>query len=179
MVATPVNPPGSLLVIDTTAVTNDTRVALAILQGLANLRMPSGGQAAYFQVPPMANCFPEEVFNLWPEIYSRQLAIGFESGTAEDLVNLALERGVDAVRDMGSDRTRHHQCGHDARVALWHRCFRTRRRRRAAGPRARALPRPSLTSISRPRPTPTGGRSVRCPRGSGHLGPGVGGRSCG
>ena len=91
----PVNPPGSLLVVDTTAVTNDTRVALAILQGLANRRMPSGGQAAYLQVPPMANCFPEEVFNLWPEVYSRQLAMGSESGTAEDLVNLALQRGVE------------------------------------------------------------------------------------
>ena len=43
----------------------------------------------------MPNCFSEEVFNLWPDVYSRQLAIGSESGTAQDLVNLALQRGID------------------------------------------------------------------------------------
>ncbi|MGA2530446.1 MAG: hypothetical protein ABSG36_14970 [Acidimicrobiales bacterium] len=68
---------------------------MAILQGLVNIRMPSGGQAAYLQVPLLPNCFPEEVFNLWPDIYSRQLAIGSETGSAQDLVNLAIERGVE------------------------------------------------------------------------------------
>jgi len=87
--------PGSLLVVDASPVGNETRIALAVLQGLVNHRLPGGGQAAYLQVPVMANCFPEEVFNLWPAIYAKQLAIGLENGTAEDLVNLALRRGVD------------------------------------------------------------------------------------
>jgi hypothetical protein len=91
----PANPPGSLLVVDTSVVGTETRVALAILQGLINRRTPSGGQAAYLQIPLMPNCFPEEVFNLWPEVYSRQLGISSENGTAADLVNLALQRGID------------------------------------------------------------------------------------
>ena len=91
----PAESPGSLLVVDTTGVGDETRVALAILQGLVNQRLPSGGQAAYLQLPLMSNCFPEEVFNLWPDVYSRQLAIGSESGTAQDLVDLAHQRGVD------------------------------------------------------------------------------------
>ena len=68
---------------------------MAILQGLVNSRVPSGGQAVYLQVPLLANCFPEEVFNLWPEVYSRRMGIGSENGTIEDLVNLAIQRGVE------------------------------------------------------------------------------------
>ncbi|MGO9880205.1 MAG: hypothetical protein ACLPSM_12755 [Acidimicrobiales bacterium] len=91
----PLNRPGSLLVIDTTGLGTDLCVSVAILQGLVNVRTPDGGRAAYLQVPVLPNCFPEEVFNLWPDIYSKQLAIGLDNGTVEDLVKLAQERGVD------------------------------------------------------------------------------------
>jgi hypothetical protein len=74
---------------------SDMCVSTAILQGLVNSRMPSGGQAAYLQVPVNPNCFSEEVFNLWPDVYSRRLGIGSENGTIEDLVNLAIQRGVE------------------------------------------------------------------------------------
>ena len=54
-----------------------------------------GGQAAYLQIPVMPNCFSEEVFNRWPELYAKQQGIVLESGTGQALVNLALGRGVD------------------------------------------------------------------------------------
>jgi hypothetical protein len=87
--------PGSLLVVDTSFVGTETRVALAVLQGLINERLTSGGQAAYLQIPLMPNCFSEEVFNNWPDVYKKQLGMALESGSAQDLVDLALERGID------------------------------------------------------------------------------------
>jgi hypothetical protein len=87
--------PGSLLVVDASAADRNLLAALAILQGLVNDRLPSGGQAAFLLTPPLGNCFPEEVFNLWPQIYSAQLGIGSVAGTAADLVALARERGVE------------------------------------------------------------------------------------
>lgn len=87
--------PSSLLVVDASQVGTETRVALAIMQGLINHRLTSGGQAAYLQIPLMPNCFSEEVFNRWPDIYAKQRAIVSESGTAQDLVNLAIQRGVE------------------------------------------------------------------------------------
>ena len=92
---TPRRSPGSLLVVDAGQVGTETQVALAILQGLVNYRLVEGGQAAYLQIPVMPNCFSEEVFNRWPELYAKQQGIVLESGTGQALVNLALGRGVD------------------------------------------------------------------------------------
>lgn len=86
--------PGSLLVIETAEASPETLIALGVMQGLVNDRMPSGGQAAYLQVPPMSNCFEYGHFNVWPGIYARKLGIGFTTGRPEDLATLALQRGV-------------------------------------------------------------------------------------
>ncbi len=86
--------PGSLLLVDASPVSTETRVALAILQGLVNTRLTAGGQAVYLQIPIMPNCFSEQVFNLWPEVYAGRRAIVSMSGTPKDLVRVAIERGV-------------------------------------------------------------------------------------
>ena len=91
----PAASPGSLLVVDASPLTSGQRVALAILQGLVNSRLADGGQAVYLLIPIMPNCFTEQVFNRWPEVYSGRRAIASESGTPQDVVELAVERGVE------------------------------------------------------------------------------------